>query len=166
MIFTALSEANGRSALQFLKQDPKRWTTLAQYGLMMNGLYGLQQTCVKYSLLALYHRIFWVDRKFVLMVWTAAVIQGMWGLVVLLCHIFACVPVKKSWYPKTPGRCININLFFSIYEPVNSALDFFVAGMAVYMLWKNPFHRFTKQVWWLSILFVLGALSVIPFILI
>jgi hypothetical protein len=81
-----LTEVNGRTALLYIKQDPKNWITMAKFGLMMNGLYGLQQTFVKYSLLALYHRTFWVNRTFVGMVWTVAVDQGMWGIVVLLCH--------------------------------------------------------------------------------
>ena len=124
----------------------------------MNGLYGLQQTFVKYSLLTLYHRVFWINRGFVIMVWIIAIIQGMWGIVVLLCHIFACVPVKKSWNPHIPGTCLDADIFFSIYEPINSAIDFIMAGMAIFMLWKLSFQRNTKRVWGFTILFALGAL--------
>ncbi|KAF2235728.1 hypothetical protein EV356DRAFT_499344 [Viridothelium virens] len=154
-----LTQANGRSTVQYIIEDPKGWEIMAPFGLMVTALFGPQQTFVKYSLLALYHRIFWVHRGFVRMVWIVAVIQGMWGLVVLLVQINACRPVKKSWYPEIPGYCINTDLFFSIYEPINSLLDFVVAGMAIYMLWKPTFRRNTAQVWWLSALFTLGAFS-------
>ena len=153
-----LSEANGRPVLLFIKQDPKDWITMAQYGLMMNGLYGLQQTCAKFSLLVLYHRLFWVNQAFVRMVWTVGIVQGIWGIVVLLCHVFACVPVRKSWYPNVPGTCIDINLFFSIYEPINSAIDFIMAGMAIFILRKLSIHKNTKRMWGISILFAIGAL--------
>jgi hypothetical protein len=51
-----------------------------------------------------------------------------------------------------------MNLFFSVYEPINSAIDFIMAGMAIFILWKLSFYRNTKRVWGFSILFALGAL--------
>ncbi|KAI1452555.1 hypothetical protein F4805DRAFT_446956 [Annulohypoxylon moriforme] len=152
-----LTLANGRPLTVFIKENPTQWTEAAKVGLNMNGLYGIQQSFAKFSLLALYYRLFWVERTFAIIVWSVAIIQGAWGIVVLLVHIFACVPVAKSWQPEIPGHCVDINTFFSIYEPINAAIDFAMAGMAIWMLHALQMKKKTQ--WYLSGLFILGGFS-------
>lgn len=152
------SVVNGRPIVVFAKAEPKRFTQVIKVGVMMNGLYGIQQTFVKFSLLALYYRLFWVNRTFARATWALAIIQGAWGIVVLLVHIFACNPIAKSWTPLLDGYCVDENAFFSVYEPVNSAIDFAMAGMAIWMLPSLQTKRST--IWHLSILFLLGGLYV------
>ncbi|KAI1100350.1 hypothetical protein F4804DRAFT_319288 [Jackrogersella minutella] len=152
-----LTLANGRPLTVFIKENPQQWTEAAKVGLNMNGLYGVQQTFAKFSLLALYYRLFWVERTFAIIVWVVAFVQGAWGIVVLLVHIFACIPVAKSWQPELPGYCVDINTFFDVYEPVNAAIDFFMAGMAIWMLHALQMKKKTQ--WYLSGLFILGGFS-------
>lgn len=151
---------NGRPITVFAKQEPKTFSQVIKVGVMMNGIYGVQQSFVKFSLLALYYRLFWVNVKFARATWAIAIIQGAWGIVVLLVHIFACNPIQKSWTPGLKGYCVDENVFFSIYEPVNSAIDFVMAGMAIWMLPSLQTKRST--LWHLSILFILGGLYVTP----
>jgi hypothetical protein len=147
---------NGRPLLTFIKTEPETWAGIAKYGLNMNGVYGIQQSFVKSSLLALYHRLFWVDKRFVRGVWAIAIFQWAWGITVLFVHIFACIPIAKSWYPTLDGWCVDMNLFFCIYEPINSAIDFIMAGQAIWML--HALQMSNKTRWHLSGLFILGAL--------
>lgn len=149
---------NGRSVTVVSKQDPLFFQQLLKVGNIMNGLYGLQQTFSKLSLLALYHRIFWVKPAFCKSAWAVGTVQSTWGIVVLLAHVFACRPVAKVWSPRLPGYCINTNIFFSIYESVNSLLDFVVAGLAIWMLPSLQLRRST--LWRLGLLFIVGSLYV------
>ncbi|KAI1332131.1 hypothetical protein F5Y16DRAFT_421408 [Xylariaceae sp. FL0255] len=154
LIFT---KVDGRDLLTFVKTEPKEWYIVAAVGLINNGIYGVQQSFAKFSLLALYYRLFWVNRVFTLSVWTIAAIQTAWGLSVLFVHIFSCVPVQKAWMPQLDGYCLNINLFFSIAEPINTAIDFVIAGMAIWMLSSLQMKRIRK--WGVAILFFIGAFS-------
>ncbi|KAI0964938.1 hypothetical protein F4678DRAFT_454355 [Xylaria arbuscula] len=154
LIFTAV---NGRPVAVFIKNEPSRWYEVAKVGLIMNGVYGIQQTFAKFSLLALYYRLFWVNTSFVRSVWITAFIQAGWGLAVLFVHIFACIPIRKAWMPMLPGSCVNINTFFSITEPINSGIDFVVAGLAIWMLRSLQMRR--SRQWRLGILFIIGAFS-------
>ncbi|KAI1380098.1 hypothetical protein F4677DRAFT_405848 [Hypoxylon crocopeplum] len=156
MLWT-FSIINGTPLLVWAKAHRAEYAEVAKVGVNMNGLYGIQQSFAKFSLLALYHRLFWVDINFNRAVWATAIVQGAWGIVVLLVHIFACVPVAKSWQPELDGFCVNINLFFSIYEPVNSAIDFWMAGMAIYMLHALQMKK--RAQWHLSALFLIGGFS-------
>ncbi|KAK2591238.1 hypothetical protein QQS21_011080 [Conoideocrella luteorostrata] len=126
-------------------------------GDIMNGVYGIQQSFVKFSLLVLYYRLFWINDKFRIAVWAVGIAQGAWGLAVLLVHIFACNPIAKVWNPKIPGHCIDVNLFFNIYEPLNALLDFIVAGLAIWMLPALQMRRRTLV--HLGFLFALGSFS-------
>ncbi|KEY74371.1 Sat4 [Stachybotrys chartarum IBT 7711] len=124
----------------------------------MNGIYALQQTFVKFSLLALYHRLFWVNRHFVRSVWLVGIVQGCWGIAILLVHIFLCTPMEKIWTPwMVEGTCVDVNTLFAIYEALNSVLDFIVAGLAIWMLPSLQIRKSTR--WHLAGLFVLGAFS-------
>jgi hypothetical protein len=149
---------NGRPISYVIQNHMPLFQEVIKAGNIMNGIYGFQQSFVKFSLLALYQRLFWVNKSFSISVWVVAVIQGCWGLVVFLVHIFACRPIEKVWTPLMDGYCIDENLFFSIYEPLNSLLDFVVAGQALWMLPSLQTRRTTR--WHLAILFVIGALYV------
>lgn len=155
-LIAAFSSFNGRPIPLVFKTDPNLIKQSLKVGNIMNGLYGLQQSFAKFSLLALYNRLFWVDEAFSVSVRVVAGLQAAWGIVVLLVHIFACRPMAKIWDIKLKGYCIDSNVFFSIYEPFNSALDFAVAGLAIWMLQTLQIRRVT--LWRLSIVFALGAL--------
>lgn len=82
---------------------------------------------------------------------------------VLLVHVFACRPIAKVWNPALEGSCINVNVFFSIYEPINSAIDFVMAGMAI---WMVRGLRLKRQIrWHLSVLFLIGGLYELPLLI-
>ncbi|KAJ8123915.1 hypothetical protein ONZ43_g244 [Nemania bipapillata] len=136
-------------------KDPQLAIQVLKVGNIMNILYAVQQCFVKYSLLALYYRLFWVNANFNIGVWVLAGFQTAWGLTVLLIHLLACKPLEKLWNPTLQGHCININIAFSIYEPINSFLDFLAAALAMWML--PALHLKTSTRWHLAGLFVIGA---------
>jgi hypothetical protein len=153
----AFAMINGRPISYVIQNHMPLFQEVIKAGNIMNGVYGFQQSFVKFSLLALYQRLFWVNKTFSISVWVVAIIQGCWGLVVFLVHIFACRPIEKVWTPLMDGYCIDENIFFSIYEPLNSLLDFVVAGQALWMLPSLQTRRTTR--WHLAILFLIGAFS-------
>lgn len=122
----------------------------------MSAQFAPNQTFAKFSLLALYHRLFSVDRTFVICVWTIAFLQLGWGVAVCLVHYFGCTPVSKSWDPLQPGKCIDVEVFLLAKEPINSVIDFAMAALAVWMLRFLRIKRTTK--FKVSLLFLVGAL--------
>lgn len=152
--------ADGRSVTAISLQNPGVFVQALLVGNVMNIVYALQQCFAKFSLLALYHRLFWVDRRFTVGVWIVAVLQTAWGLVVFLAFFLMCRPMAKLWTPTLPGHCVNINVVFNVYEPINALLDFFVAALALWMLPSLQIKRSTR--WHLATLFALGALYVTP----
>ncbi|KAI1170213.1 hypothetical protein F4777DRAFT_595401 [Nemania sp. FL0916] len=156
-LFLILTAVHGRPVAVFSKTETDRWYEFRKIGLVMSGIYGIQQTFAKFSLLALYYRLFWVNRSFVRAVWVVAIIQTGWAIVVVFVHIFSCIPVEKSWKPMLPGLCINTKAFFALAELINSAIDFVVAGLAIWMLKSLQMRRLRQ--WRFGILFAIGAFS-------
>lgn len=157
-VFWVVSIVNGQQVKDFRKQQPELNKYAQNVGNVMNGLYGVQQTFVKFSLLTLYYRLFWVNRAFAISVWVVAVVQGLWGAMVLLGHLLGCNPPAKVWdMAGIPGQCLHLDSYFTSYETINSFLDFVVAGLAIWMLPSLHMKRSTR--WHLGFLFLLGAFS-------
>lgn len=60
----------------------------------------------KLSLLTMYYRIFPVG-NFRMWAYTIGAFIIAWVVTIVFVFIFLCVPVKKMWYPDTPGHCVN-----------------------------------------------------------
>ncbi|KAI5868249.1 hypothetical protein GGS23DRAFT_608860 [Durotheca rogersii] len=116
-----------------------------------------QQTFTKLSLLALYHRLFSVSHRFVVGIWIVTGLQIALGIGAYVTYFNTCRPVSKSWDIESGGTCFNNTIFFSIANPLNSLIDFVMAGQAVWMLKSLRLGANAK--FKLALLFLLGGLS-------
>lgn len=119
--------------------------------------YSMQQLFAKFSLLFLYYRIFSINRSFVICVYCFGIFDLLWAISTYLVHFFECRPIRKYWYPLTPGWCINDAAYLVGLETPNSLMDFAMVGLAIWMIQSLNMKIETKIK--LSILFVLGGLS-------
>ena len=122
----------------------------------MNIQTPMNQTFAKLSLLALYHRIFSISRTFARMVYIVATFQIVWCIVQVALRLFQCTPIKAAYNPTIPGKCLNSQVLLACGESTNSFVDFFMIGMAVWMVMKLKMSVTSKVR--LSILFAIGAL--------
>lgn len=129
----------------------------------MNTMFPTNQTFAKLSLLALYYRIFSVNKAFVRWVWGIAIAHFCWFMAMFWIRWFMCTPVARVWNPRLPGHCIDSNMLLAVGEAFNSVFDFMMVALAVWVVRSLKVSRATR--WKLSILFALGGLSgVIGFI--
>jgi len=152
----AISIANGVAA-EDLTLDQAIVTSKMAYAA--GPFFEINQLFAKASIFALYYRLFWAERKFV--VWTTilAVIQICWFIASFFCLIFLCVPVRKWWdiLGEVEGWCMNDAALLAAEETINSLIDFAMVGLSVSMILKVQMKSATKRK--LAIIFFLGGFS-------
>lgn len=116
----------------------------------------LDQTLAKFSICALYYRIFGVNRTYVRWIWFIAAIQGLTYITILFWSIFQCNPIHKFWQWWAAGYCFRTAVILVILEPINSIVDFALVILAMFMIRSLQIARRTK--WKLRFLFGLGSL--------
>ncbi|KAI0471290.1 hypothetical protein F4859DRAFT_485130 [Xylaria cf. heliscus] len=125
--------------------------------------YPLNQFFAKFSILALYHRIFSVRRVFVRWIYLLGAIQLVDSIITLFINLFSCTPISYNWDFSEDGWCLDQAAVFTGTETVNSTIDLAMVILACFMIVDLQLDVWTKLK--LSIIFVLGGLSgVIGFI--
>ncbi|KAI0199879.1 hypothetical protein F4808DRAFT_194566 [Astrocystis sublimbata] len=156
---------NGEQRFSNAAIPPWRLVQLSVVGYVQQLNFPINPAFAKLSLLALYFKIFSINRNFRRWVWSLVILQVLWLLAVLLTRILFCIPIQKLWYPDTPGTCINPSLFLAAGESVNAAIA--LAMVVLSMIMVRPLAMSEGTKWKLRILFVLGGLtSVIDVIII
>ena len=122
----------------------------------MNIQTPLNQTFAKLSLLTFYYRIFSVNRSFVRWVYSIGTVQIMWCIAMVFVRLFQCKPIAAAYNPTIKGTCLNSQILLAVGDSINSAIDFVMVGMAVWMVVQLKMSTASKLK--LSILFALGGL--------
>lgn len=130
-------------------------TLLCQDAYVAQEFWVLQQVFSKLSILALYRRIFGVDRSNSIWIWIVAAAQIAHGIICIFMQAFACDPVNKFWEPLVPGTCMT-KVVLIVAEPINSTIDFALVVLAIFMI--RPLQLSTSNKWRLGFLFSLGGL--------
>ena len=91
---------------------------------------------IKASILCLYHRIFFVSRRFRIMLWAVGIFVLGYSVAQTLTAIFACVPIPALWDPSVKGRCLNVDLAATIMAAFNVLTDFAILILPMPMLWQ------------------------------
>ena len=148
-------------------------TTFFKTLFIAEGLYILSIPFAKYSILALYWRIFNRDLK-----WPVLVIAGTvtcWAIGSVsrkslrclqadlgkyLTVIFSCIPVGGFWDKSIPSICgVNNQKFYYGNSIPNITTDAFLLLLPTYSIWKLQISRGQKLM--LSLVFLLGGLYVL-----
>ena len=100
----------------------------------------LAVTCVKFSILSFYFRIFPITQLRAVLYITGATTMAL-ATAALLTIIFQCQPIHRFW-DFTPGHCIEVDHFFLSSGSLNCALDFAIFLLPQPLLWRL---RTTKE---------------------
>lgn len=110
---------------------------------------------IKFSLLAMYLRIF-PSRGFKIAAYIiGGTVMGWWIAIVLVC-IFQCNPIYVAWEPWMPGQCIDLKGSFIGNAVPNIVTDIAILIMPVKQVWA--LHTAPAQKISLICTFGLGSL--------
>lgn len=120
------------------------------------ALYNFATFCLKASILYLYHRIFFVSRRFTttlcalaLFILTYSTIQGVGAFL-------QCIPVNSNWDPKVKRFCLHIDIAATVFAVCNVVTDFIILALPMPMLWQM--QKPTKKKVQIMGMFLLGGL--------
>lgn len=117
------------------------------------------QLLTKLALLLFYHRIFWINKRFVRWLWGIGILTVLWTISIYLVKWMLCWPVPFTWDKTLPGgTCIDIPIFLAASETINSVIDFVMIAMAIRIV--TTLKMSISEKIRLSILFSVGSLYV------
>ncbi|RYP47492.1 hypothetical protein DL768_006464 [Monosporascus sp. mg162] len=141
-----LIEINGRDTVVMAVREPEEFAYLRKMYFS------------KLSIMALYHRIFGVNRTYVWWIYGIFAIHSIWAIVTIVIQLSSCRPLAKFWYPFTPGYCWSASVAAIPEETVNSGVDFALVILAIFMIRSLQMSRRVKRK--LRFLFGLGSMWV------
>ncbi|KAI1825866.1 hypothetical protein F4861DRAFT_154726 [Xylaria intraflava] len=151
LIFTNVGALEGPQNL--LDYDRARnWNIVGLFSYFAHTLF------VKYSVLALYYRIFGVRRSWALWIYFFVGFQAVAIIVPSFFVGFECTPFERYFDPAIHGTCIGNGPVIAVLEVPNAAIDFGMVALAMFMIRPLKFSSMMK--WRLRGLFGLGVLWV------
>ena len=140
--------------------DPngKLWLMISTQALYIDTYFAvLTISAAKFSVLALYYRIFSVHRGFRRAVIAAGIVSLLWLLATLILSIWKCVPIQAAWNPLIAhAKCYNIQRVFLITETINCVTDLAIVCLPIGMVRQLQLPLRHKIA--LSLVFLLGGL--------
>ena len=111
---------------------------------------------MKASILILYHRVFFVSRRFTKMLWAVGIFVLGYSGVLGGASLIQCIPLNYIWDPSVKGYCLKIPLAATILAVFNVLTDIIILVMPMPMLWKMQME--TKEKIQVIGMFLLGGL--------
>ncbi|KAI8628967.1 hypothetical protein F5Y19DRAFT_464918 [Xylariaceae sp. FL1651] len=118
------------------------------------AFYVLAMAFIKFSVLALYSKIFPI-RKFRYWVWSVTIFVAGWAISGAFVAIFQCTPIDYVWRPDVPGSCVNLGLQNIISGVINVFTDVFIVAMVIPLVWN--LHIAEHKKWLLIVTFAVGS---------
>lgn len=116
-----------------------------------NFLFFLDQTFAKFSIYALYRRIFSVNQGYRRWIYLLASAQFLVFLASVCIQLLQCRPIYKFWNFVDPGTCMPWTVILIAMEPPNSLVDFGLVVLAMAMI--RPLRLSSRAKWKLRLLF-------------
>ena len=121
----------------------------------LNPLYSVAITLIRLSILALYRRVFSVQR-FKQITIVIAAICFVWFIVFTGVALAPCRPVQKFFNPQLEGYCFNFDSFFVAIEIIDIILDATILVLPIRVILRLQISVQRKVL--LSFVFLLGGL--------
>ena len=96
--------------------------------------YNMANLFTKVSLAVFYLRLS-PSRMFNSIVYTTTAVVIIYSIISAFSFSFLCDPVQKYWDFLTPGSCIDMNAFGVAMATINSATDFTLLLLPIYIIW-------------------------------
>ncbi|KAF7509262.1 hypothetical protein GJ744_008156 [Endocarpon pusillum] len=92
---------------------------------------GIPLTAAKFSVLCLYRRLFYLEKRFCTATTIVGVLCLLWFISFTVAASLICIPVDRFWNRLKPGSCYNYYAFMVAVECPNSFLDFVIVALPV-----------------------------------
>ncbi|KAI1089463.1 hypothetical protein F5B19DRAFT_467079 [Rostrohypoxylon terebratum] len=148
--------ANGRGATVLIN-SPKDFAIVRKLIYAALWTYLWQQLFAKFSIMALYYRLFWVKTKYFWCINALLIYHIAWVIVFSFMLGFHCRPLDKFWAPDLSGYCTSEGTLIAVVEGINSLGDFLLVALAVAIVPTLQVSSATKRK--LIVLFGLGVLT-------
>lgn len=130
-------------------------TCLPQLIFVADMITMLDQSLAKWSICALYYRIFSINRSHGRWIWAIAIAQAAVNIALFITQSLQCQPIHKFWEFWAEGDCMPFSHILVALEPPNSVIDFALVALAMIMI--KPLHLKRSTKWRLRTLFGLGS---------
>ncbi|KAI1661696.1 hypothetical protein F4813DRAFT_345443 [Daldinia decipiens] len=159
----AISILNGRQIAEEVAQSPLDYEHMRKWDIAALYFYFAHTLSVKLSVLALYYRIFSVNRPYRIWIYLLGAAQTVLFIIFCIFQALQCRPFNRYFDLSIPGTCTDEGTVIIGGETPNSLIDFAMVILAMFMI--RPLQLSSAMKWRLRVLFGLGALvGIIGFI--
>ncbi|PHH88578.1 hypothetical protein CDD83_7346 [Cordyceps sp. RAO-2017] len=159
----AITILNGREISEKIAQSPSDFGHMRRWDMAALFFYMTHSLAVKLSVLALYRRIFGIDRAYRLCIYALAAAQTMLLVIFCIFQPLQCRPSGRYFDFSIPGTCRSEGSVILGFDAPNSLIDFAMVALAWRMI--RPLHLSTAVKWRLRLVFGMGMLvGIIGFI--
>ncbi|GAP85076.1 putative benzoate 4-monooxygenase cytochrome [Rosellinia necatrix] len=160
---TATSYLNGRSLEQEIAENPSDYRQTRRWDFAALYFYFIHILTVKLSVLALYYRIFGVNRAFRIWIYIIGSAQGLLVVLLSILHPLSCEPFNRYFDKSIPGTCRDDGLTILAGETPNSLIDIAMVILVLFMI--RPLQLKSSTKWSLRVLLGMGVfVGIIGFI--
>ncbi|PQE24165.1 integral membrane protein [Rutstroemia sp. NJR-2017a BVV2] len=99
-------------------------------------LYATTIMLIKISALLLYRRLFQVERKFNIALWSVGAVCVAWWIVTAIYPWSNCHPISKTVNPLEPGTCVQLTPWYLGSAFINAFLDLVVLVLPIPVIWR------------------------------
>jgi hypothetical protein len=147
---------NGRSIEVEIAESPADYRRMREWDMVSLYSYFMHTLTVKLSVLALYYRIFSVNRGFKISIYILGSIQTV--LIIIFCVMQSqlCKPFERYFDRSVPGSCKDDGIVIIGGETPNSLIDFAMVLLAIIMIRSLQLSQHVK--WRLYALFGVGSM--------
>ena len=122
----------------------------------MEVIYNMATLCIKFSILYLYYRVFFVSRRFIYILWSVAAVIFIYSGIQGIGSLIQCLPLNSMWNPHVHRKCLVVSAADTVFGIANVTTDFIILILPMPLLWglQTPLAQKFK----LMGMFLLGGL--------
>ena len=139
-----------------LATDPTLYIRFAKSTVAAEVIYCTSVVFPKLSILAMYLRIFPVEKVYRYTVFIIMFIVAANGLCGDLTSLLSCRPLAARWDPAVQGNCINVTNYWRFISLANIISDVAILVIPLPIVWK--LHISLPQKLGLTVVFLTGSL--------
>ncbi|KAF4627058.1 hypothetical protein G7Y89_g11097 [Cudoniella acicularis] len=152
----AISILNGRQIVEEIVESPSDFEHMRKWDIAGLYFYFGHSLTAKLSVLALYYRIFGIDRTYRIWIYVLGGIQTVLFVIFCIFQALQCKPFNRYFDLSIPGTCTDEGTVILSGEAPNALVDFAMVILAMFMI--RPRQLPSSMKWRLRVLFGIGSL--------
>ncbi|KAK3178517.1 hypothetical protein OEA41_000653 [Lepraria neglecta] len=101
----------------------------------MEVIYNIATLCIKFSILYLYYRVFFVSRRFIYILWSVAAVIFIYSSIQGIGSLIQCLPLNSMWNPHVHRKCLVVSAADTVFGIANVTTDFIILILPMPPLW-------------------------------